>query len=272
MDTFSALADPTRRSIVEMLANRGQLSATEISSRFQVSPPAISQHLKVLREARLVDMEKRAQQRIYRMNPAAMSEIDEWVQKMTTRWNARFDVLDQVLEAEKKKIMKGEEKHMSKTTITAEPGKQEILIAREFDAPRELVFKAFTDPKLYVQWLGPRGLSMKLETFEPRSGGSWRYVHTDQDGNAFGFHGVYHEVTAPERMIQTFEFEGLPDKGHATLDTARFEAAPGGRTKLTIQSVFQSVADRDGMLKSGMEKGLNEGFERLDELLAKLQK
>lgn len=158
------------------------------------------------------------------------------------------------------------------TKVTAEPGKQEILITREFDAPRELVFKAFTDPELYVQWLGPRDLAMTLETFEPRSGGSWRYIHQDKDGNAYGFHGVNHEVTAPERIIGTFEFEGLPEPGHVTLETARFEALPGDRTRLTIQSIFQSVEDRDGMLHSGMEGGMNESYTRLDELLVKLQK
>jgi len=159
-----------------------------------------------------------------------------------------------------------------KTTITAESGKQELFITREFDAPRELVFKAFVDPALYVQWLGPRGYEMQLETFEPKSGGRWRYIHTDKDGNAYGFHGVNHDVTAPERLIGTFEFEGLPEAGHVTLETARFEALPGGRTKLTSQSVFQSVADRDSMLQSGMERGVNEGYERLDELLEKMQK
>src|SRR5262245_54078730 len=95
----------------------------------------------------------------------------------------------------------------NKTTITAEPGKQELFITREFDAPRELVFRAFVDPELYVQWLGPRGYAMKLETFEPRSGGRWRYIHKDTHGNEYGFHGVNHEVTAPERLIDTFEFE-----------------------------------------------------------------
>jgi uncharacterized protein YndB with AHSA1/START domain len=160
----------------------------------------------------------------------------------------------------------------NKTNITAEPGKQEIVVTREFDAPRELVFKAFTDPQLYVQWLGPRDLTMTLETFEPKTGGSWRYIHRDKAGNAYAFHGVNHEVTAPERIIGTFEFEGLPEQGHVTLETARFEALPGDRTKLTIQSVFQSVADRDGMLQSGMEEGMNDSYARLDELLAKLQK
>ena len=161
---------------------------------------------------------------------------------------------------------------MTKTNITAEPGKQEIIITREFDAPRELVFKAFIDPKLYTQWLGPRGLTMTLEIFEPQNGGMWRYIQKDQDGNEYAFHGVNHEVTAPERIISTFEFEGLPEKGHVILETARFDALPGDRTKLTSQSVFQSVVDRDGMLHSGMEEGVNDSYDRLDELLEKMRK
>jgi len=155
----------------------------------------------------------------------------------------------------------------NKTQITAEPGKQEIFMTREFDAPRDLVFKAHTDPELYVQWVGPRDLTMTLEKFEPRNGGTWRYIHEDQAGNRYAFHGVNHEVLAPERIIGTFEFEGLPEKGHVVLGTVKFEALPGNRTRLTSQSVFQSVADRDGMLRSGMERGVNEGYDRLDDLL-----
>ena len=157
------------------------------------------------------------------------------------------------------------------TNITAEPRKQEIIITREFDAPLKLVFKAFTDPNLYIEWLGPRRLTMHLETFEPKNGGSWRYIQKDQDGNEYAFHGVNHEVT-PERIISTFEFEGLPEKGHVILETTRFEALPSNKTKLTSQSVFQSVEDRDGMLQSGMEEGVNESYDRLDELLEKMQK
>lgn len=162
--------------------------------------------------------------------------------------------------------------HNNKTKISAESGKQEIVITREFDSPRELVFKAFTDPELYVQWLGPRGFTMQLELFEPENGGRWRYIHKDQDGNEYTFHGVYHEVTAPERIISTFEFEGLPEKGHVVLETARFEELPGNRTRLMSQAVFQSVADRDGELQSGMEEGVNDSYDRLDELLEKLVK
>ena len=157
----------------------------------------------------------------------------------------------------------------NKTKITAEPGKQEVFITREFDAPRELVYKAHTDPKLFVQWLGPRGYEMTLETFEPKSGGRYRYIHKDKDGNEYGFHGVFHTMSE-ELMIQTFEFEGLPERGHVTLDTMRLEELPNNRTRITIQSVYQSVSDRDGMIQSGMERGMNEGYERLDEILEKM--
>jgi uncharacterized protein YndB with AHSA1/START domain len=154
----------------------------------------------------------------------------------------------------------------NKTIVTAEPGKQELYITREFDAPRDLVFKAHIDPKLYVQWLGPHGYEMILETFEPVNGGKYRYIHKDNDGNEYGFHGTFHAMT-PESMIQTFEFEGYP--GHVSLDCMTLEELPGNRTKATIHSVFQSVSDRDGMIQNGMEKGVTEGYERLDEILAK---
>jgi uncharacterized protein YndB with AHSA1/START domain len=156
------------------------------------------------------------------------------------------------------------------TTITAEPGKQEILITREFDAPRELVFKACTDPQLIPQWWGPRNLSTEVDKLDLRPGGQWRFLNRDAQGNEYGFHGVYHEVLAPERIIDTFEFEGLPEKGHVTLETMKLEELPGGRTRLIAQSVFQSVADRDGMLQSGMEAGVHDTYDRLAELLKKM--
>lgn len=102
------------------------------------------------------------------------------------------------------------------------------------------------------------------------SGGRWRYIHKDAQGHEFGFHGVNHEVLPPERIIGTFEYEGSPEKGHVMLETVHFEALPGGRTKITTQSVFQSIADRDGMIRSGMEHGQVDSHERLDELLEKL--
>jgi uncharacterized protein YndB with AHSA1/START domain len=157
---------------------------------------------------------------------------------------------------------------MSKPEIIAEPGKMEVYVTSTFDAPRELVFRAYTDPALVTQWWGPRYLTTTIDKFEPRSGGSWRFVQRDPDGNEYAFHGVYHEVAAPERIIQTFEWEGMP--GHVTLETATFEDV-GGKTRVVAQSVFQSFEDRDGMVASGMEVGVNEGYEQLVEVLAALK-
>lgn len=156
----------------------------------------------------------------------------------------------------------------NKTTITAEPGVQELFIMREFAAPRELVYKAHTDPSLFAQWIGPRGLTTTLDAFEPVSGGRYRFIQKDGDGNEYAFNGTFHEISL-ERMIQTFEFEGLPERGHVSLDCMTLEELPGNRTKITVQSIFRSVSDRDGMIQAGMERGVNEGYERLDEILAK---
>ena len=157
----------------------------------------------------------------------------------------------------------------NQTQIIAEKGKQELFIIREFEAPRELVFKAFIEPELLMQWLGPREMTMEIEKLENTSGGSYRYVYSDAGGNKFGFNGVIHEIAAPERMIRTFEFEGLPERGHVSLETASFDILDGKRTKLTIHAVFKSVDDRDGMVMSGLERGVTDSHQRLDDLLAK---
>lgn len=158
------------------------------------------------------------------------------------------------------------------TKIKSETGKQEIWIEREFDAPQDLVFKVSTDPKLICQWWGPKETSVEIDKADVRSDGEWRYLHVGKDGSKTGFHGVYHEVLPPKRVIDTFEWEGLPETGHVILETVRFESLSSNRTKLTIQQVFQSVEDRDGMIASGQEKGLKESYERLDELLEKMKK
>jgi DNA-binding transcriptional ArsR family regulator len=106
MDKFTAIADPTRRNIIEMLASQGQLAATEIYDQFQISPQAISQHLKVLREANFVQVEKKAQQRIYRMNPDAMIEVEQWARQYRQIWSQKFEALDKVLKAQKEKSLK----------------------------------------------------------------------------------------------------------------------------------------------------------------------
>jgi uncharacterized protein YndB with AHSA1/START domain len=157
------------------------------------------------------------------------------------------------------------------TKIVAKPGSQEIFIEREFEAPRDLVFRAFSEPDLLVQWLGPDSHKMEIEKFDNRSGGSYRFVHIDGQGIRYGFNGAIHEVAAPERVIRTFEFEGLPERGHVSMDISLFEILPNDRTRLKIQSIFKSVADRDGMIASGMESGMNESYAKLDQLLKKIR-
>ncbi len=153
----------------------------------------------------------------------------------------------------------------SRIQIVAEPGKQEVTIRRTFNAPRALVFRAHTDPGIILQWWGPRHLTTKIEKMEVKPGGYWRFVQRDAQGNEYPFHGAFHSVESPERIVQTFEFEGMP--GHVSLDTLTLEEKDG-KTVLTSHSVFQSVEDRDGMLASGMESGMTESYERLDEVLA----
>ena len=155
---------------------------------------------------------------------------------------------------------------MTETVITAEPGMPLITITREFDAPRDLVFRAHVDPELLVQWLGPRDLTTTIDCYDARDGGTWRYVQKDADGNEYGFHGVFHGTPSPEAIVQTFEFEGVP--GHVMLDTTTLEQRDG-RTLMRTVSSFQSVEDRDGMIASGMEHGVRDSGDRLEELLAR---
>ncbi len=156
---------------------------------------------------------------------------------------------------------------MTEMQITAEPGVPQILTSREFAAPRDLVFRAFTEPDLLVQWLGPRRYKMTIDRWDLRDGGTYRYVHADEAGNEFGFHGVFHGDPSPDGIVQTFEFEGAP--GHVSMDTATFEERDG-KTIVRINSVFQSVQARDAMVDAGMASGMSEGYERLDDLLARL--
>lgn len=157
------------------------------------------------------------------------------------------------------------------TKIMAEPGRMDVSIIREFEAPRELVFKAHADPDLIKQWLGPKKYDVTIHHYNSKSGGSYRYSVVDKNGKTVAsFNGAIHEVTAPERIIQTFEFEGLPERGHVTLDCTTFESLPGNRTRVTVHSVCRSQADRDAMMASGMESGINDGYDKLDELLTTL--
>jgi uncharacterized protein YndB with AHSA1/START domain len=153
---------------------------------------------------------------------------------------------------------------VTKLDIVVPPGKQEIIITRIFDAPRALVFKAFTDPDLIPRWWGPASTSTIVDKMDVKPGGIWRFINRDAGGDENSFHGVYHDVLAPERLVYTFEWEGLP--GHVLLETVIFEERDG-KTKVTDTSVFQTVEDRDGMVASGMEGGAGESMDRIEELL-----
>ncbi len=152
------------------------------------------------------------------------------------------------------------------TQITADPDVPLVRIVREFDAPPEKVFRAHTDPDLVVRWLGPRSHAMRIDHYDCRTGGSYRYVHIS-DGAEFGFYGSFHEVRPSERIVQTFTFEGEPDG--VALERLIFEDLGGGRTRLTGTSLVESFEGRDAFIASGMEQGVRESYERLDELLAR---
>jgi len=152
------------------------------------------------------------------------------------------------------------------TSTVTTPSDREVRVERVFNAPRERVWRAFTDPELMAQWWG-RGNKLVIERMEVERGGHWRYVEHAPDG-VYGFEGRYREVTPPERLVQTFEWDGMP--GYVAVTTVTFEDLGDGRTKVISRSLFHTTEERDGMLSSGMENGLNQSYAALDGLLAKL--
>ena len=153
------------------------------------------------------------------------------------------------------------------TTIEADPNLPTVTITRDFDAPPERVFRAWTDPELVQRWLGPKDTPMRMHHWDARTGGSYRYS-AERDGAVIAtFYGSFHEVRPNQRMVQTFTYEDVPDG--VSLDIVSFTDLGGGRTRVTNLSVVDSIEARDAMLASGMESGVVEGYEALDELLAK---
>lgn len=156
----------------------------------------------------------------------------------------------------------------TKSTTTMElRGDRDIRITHVFDAPRERVFAAFTDPAAIVEWWGPKGYTTRVDTMDVRPGGRWRFVQHDHEGREHGFRGEYLDVVSPERIVETFEYEGAP--GHIVEETATFTPVKGGKSKLTLTAHFANREDREGMVNAGMEGGMRESYERLDTLLAR---
>jgi len=156
---------------------------------------------------------------------------------------------------------------MAKTKVTATPGGYEIVIERTFATTPEKLWRAYTEPELFIKWQGPDNLENTIKEWEMQPGGKWSYVSKDPQGNEFGFHGVTHELVPAERAVQTFEFDGMP--GHVCMNTL-YLTRDGDNTNVRVVSLFQSPADRDGMIQSGMEKGMNEGYDRLDTIIKSL--
>lgn len=151
------------------------------------------------------------------------------------------------------------------TEITSDPGVPLVRITREFDAPPEKVFRSHTDPELVVQWTGPRRHQMRIDHWDCRTGGSFRY-RVASDGFEAGFYGSFHELRPAKLIVQTFTFDGVPDG--VALEKLVFEDLGDGRTRLIATSLCDSFEGRDAFVASGMEEGVREGYERLDELLA----
>ena len=152
-------------------------------------------------------------------------------------------------------------------TVTL-PADNQIVLTRQFDAARELVWRVITDPKLIPRWWGVRRHSTTVDQMDVRPGGQWRFVCRDDQGNTFAFRGEYKQIVAPEKIVQTFEFEPMP--GFVSNETMTL-SEKNGKTTLVTTSLFKNKQERDGMLGSGMEEGAGETYDRLEELLATLQ-
>ena len=152
------------------------------------------------------------------------------------------------------------------TTIEADPNLPTIRIIRDFDAPPDRVFKAWVDPELIVQWLGPKSSEIRIDNWDARTGGSYRYASVQDGEEVAAFYGSFHEVRPGERLVQTFTWEGMPDG--VSLDTMTFEDLGAGRTRTVGLSVVDSFEGRDAIMASGMDVGVDEGYEKLDALLA----
>ena len=266
LPVLSALAEPNRFRIIELLRER-PCPVGEIAERLQLRQPQVSKHLRVLSDAGLVEVHPSAQHRVYRLRAEPFEALDTWLESYRNFKEESYDRLEEQLQ-----ILKLRSKDMTTKTKSAYdiklPSDKEIVMTRVFNAPRDLVFQAHTNPEFIAQWWGPRGTTTVVDKLDARVGGAWRYVIHGADGSENGFGGEFREIVPPEHFTWTFEWEGMP--GHIGLETHVFEEHDG-KTTLTTTSFFNSREERDGIIASGMEGGANESADRLDELLAKLQ-
>ena len=274
---FAALADPTRRDMVARLAV-GDATVGELAEPYDVSIQAVSKHIKVLADAGLVSQSKDAQRRPCHLEAEVFDLMTKWIERYRQQAQERYERLDAVL-AE----MRDDANHPTPTptarssvmnatsdryqvSIEADRTLPIIRMTRDFDATPAQLMRAHTDPELFVRWVGPNGMQTKILDWDATTGGRWRYV-AGRDGEEYGFHGCFHEV-GEDRIVQTFTYDGQPDG--VALETLRFEDLGDGRTRLHAQSLVDSFEGRDQWLASGMETGVDEGYAKLDALIAEL--
>ncbi len=251
--TFTALAEPTRLHIVDMLAERGQLSASDISGAFETTPSAISQHLKTLRQAGLVTVERRAQQRIYRLDAAPMTQAQQWLQARLARWNHRLDALEALIEQERESSVEND-----------------LVITRIINAPVATVWRMWTDPAAIVRWWGPEDYTSGSATVDLREGGNYVFAMRapDYQGGAESFtSGVYEEVVALRRLVFTqrlSDAEGnplpadqLPPGFPSEVRTIVEFGELGGMTSLTITEQGWAPSPMRVFAYAGMHQSLD---------------
>ena len=255
---FAALADPTRRDMVARLA-AGDAAVSRLAEPYRMTLQAVYKHLRVLEDAGIVSRTPGPQPRSVHLEVEAFDLIDTWIERYRGRVEERYRRLDTVLASMKETGME----RITETVIEADPKLPVIRMTRDFVATPEQLFRAHTDPVLFAQWVGPNAMATRIEHWDARSGGSWRYV-SERDGAEYAFHGCFHEVR-PHRIVQTFTFEGDPDG--VALETLWFDDLSDGWTRLRTQSLVDSFEGRDAWLRSGMEVGVEEGYAKLERML-----
>ena len=271
---FAALADPTRRDMVARLAD-GDATVGQLAEPYRCQLQAVYKHLKVLEDAGLVSRSREAQPRPVHLEAEVFDLMDKWIERYRRQAEERYRRLDAVLaqlneqdDPQKKEgtdMTSTMNSHSDEATIEADPKLPIIRMTRDFAATPEQLLRAHTDPELFAQWVGPNGTETRIERVgRPRpaaAGGSCPTATARSTRSAAASTSV-----AAGRIVQTFTYEGEPDG--VALETLWFEDLGDGRTRLHAQSLVDSFESRDAWLRSGMEIGVNEGYAKLDEMLA----
>jgi len=258
---FRALAEPNRIHIVQLLQN-GSLPVGEIATKLHLNQPQVSKHLRVLADAGLVESQQVARQHIYALKPQSFKKLETWISSYHSFTDDKFDRLDTYLSTLQGKEKTIEEKNALQTVSQTD---QELVITRMFDAPRTLVYKAYTDPQFAKGWWGLKtGTTTTIDKMDVRPGGLWRFIQRDANGNEYACSGIYREVMSDFLLVYTFTMENV--SGYTAVKMVKFEEI-SGKTKLTDTTFFQTIEDREKMITSGIEKGVHKNMNNLSKFL-----